>query len=72
MKANIGSADRVIRIVLGLLLLSLIFLVEGPGRWWGLLGIVLIATALIRFCPAYAVLGTDTCHNQPPVPGQKH
>lgn len=72
MRANVGNIDRTIRIILGLILLSLFFLLEGPARWWGLLGIVVLATALTRFCPAYAILGTDTCHNKPPVPGHKH
>lgn len=61
MKTNIGNADRAIRIVLGLALLSLVFLVEGNMKWLGFIGIVPIATALMRFCPLYPVFGINTC-----------
>ena len=52
MEANVGGADRVARIVVGIALLSLFFLLEGAARWWGLVGVVLIATGLLRWCPA--------------------
>jgi hypothetical protein len=42
-------------------LLSAVFLVEGNARWWGLIGIVPIATALAGYCPLYALLGLSTC-----------
>ncbi|MGD9540322.1 YgaP family membrane protein [Methylocystis sp.] len=58
MQANIGTTDRIIRIVAGLLLLSLIFI--GPKTLWGLVGLVPLATAFINFCPAYKLLGVDT------------
>jgi hypothetical protein len=58
MDANVGQTDRMIRIVAGLLLLSLI--VVGPKTWWGLIGIVPLATAFINFCPAYKLLGMNT------------
>ena len=61
MKANVGGIDKVLRIVVGLALLSIIFLVEGPGRWWGLVGIVPLGTGLINFCPLYAIFGFNTC-----------
>ena len=61
MKANVGNADRVIRIVLGLALLSLLFILEGNARFIGLAGIVPLLTATIRFCPLYTVLGMRTC-----------
>ena len=57
MKPNIGSIDRTLRIVVGLVLLSLVFILEGNARWFGLIGIVLLFTAVVRWCPAYAVLG---------------
>jgi len=60
MTANVGNADRIVRIVAGILLLSSIFMLEGPGRWVGLVGIVLIATGLVRWCPIYRVLGLST------------
>jgi hypothetical protein len=61
MKANVGGIDKVLRIVVGVLLLSLIFLVEGPARWWGLVGLVLLGTGLLGFCPLYALFGLSTC-----------
>jgi hypothetical protein len=63
MKSNIGSVDRVLRIVLGVILLALIFVLEGGTRWIGLLGLVLIGTAFMGFCPAYGLLGVRTRRN---------
>jgi hypothetical protein len=64
MKANVGNVDRIIRIVAGLLILSLLFLLDGPARWWGLIGVVLLVTGFVRFCPAYSILGMNTCGSQ--------
>jgi len=61
MTVNVGNADRIIRIVVGLAILSLLFLLEGNARWFGLIGLVPLATGLTRWCPAYSVLGTNTC-----------
>jgi hypothetical protein len=58
MEANIGKTDRIIRIVAGLALLSLVFI--GPQTLWGLVGLIPLATAFINFCPAYKLLGMDT------------
>ena len=59
MKANVGNLDRVVRIVLGLGLLSLT--VMGPQTWFGLLGLIPLATATMGFCPLYTLLGISTC-----------
>jgi hypothetical protein len=61
MTANVGSADRIIRIIVGIVLLAFAALYQGEWRWVGLIGIVPIATALMRFCPLYTVLGIRTC-----------
>ena len=61
MKPNVGNTDRIIRIIVGVALLSAVFLVDSNARWLGLIGLVPLATGLIRWCPAYALLGTDTC-----------
>jgi hypothetical protein len=61
MKANVGSIDRVLRIVVGIGLLALVFVVEGDARWWGMVGILPLATGLFRFCPAYSIFGLSTC-----------
>jgi hypothetical protein len=44
MKANVGGIDRLLRIVVGIGLLALIFVLEGDARWWGLIGFVPLAT----------------------------
>ena len=61
MKVNVGSADKAIRIVIGLALLSLLFLLEGKARWFGLIGLVPLLTALSGFCPLYTLFGLSTC-----------
>jgi len=61
MKTNIGGIDRVFRIVAGLVLLSLVFMVDGNARWYGLIGLAPLITGLWRWCPLYAVLGLNTC-----------
>lgn len=52
---NVGSADRIFRIILGIVLLSLVFV--GPRSAWGWLGLVPLITGLVSFCPLYTVLG---------------
>lgn len=61
MKVNVGTTDRLIRIVAGIVILSAVFLLEGNARWLGLIGIVPLATGLVRWCPAYALFGVDSC-----------
>ena len=61
MKTNMGGVDRGMRIVAGLALLSLLFLLEGGSRWWGLVGVVLVGTGLVGWCPAYLPFGINTC-----------
>ncbi len=61
MKQNVGSADRAIRIILGLALLAFYFLGEGSMRWVGLIGIIPLATAALGTCPLYSILGISTC-----------
>ncbi len=62
MKTNIGSLDRIIRIVVGLAVL-------GAGyhfkSWWGLIGFLPLLTAVVRFCPAYVPFGLSTCGSVP-------
>ena len=67
MKTNVGSADKIVRIVVGIGLLSLFFILEGNMRFLGLIGIVPIATALMGWCPLYSVIGVNTC----PLTGKK-
>jgi hypothetical protein len=55
---NVGKTDRIIRVVIGLGLLSLVFV--GPQTMWGLVGLVPLATAGMSFCPLYTLLGVST------------
>ena len=61
MEKNVGGIDRVVRVIAGLGLLSLIFVLEGSSRWWGLIGLVPLATAAMGWCPAYLPFGIKTC-----------
>ena len=61
MKANVGGIDRVLRIAVGIVILSLVFILEGNARYWGLVGLLPLATGVFRFCPAYALFGLSTC-----------
>lgn len=63
MERNIGDAERVVRVVAGLGLLSLVFV--GPHTLWGLVGIVPILTGLTGWCPPYSLLGINTCSVKP-------
>ncbi len=56
---NVGNIDRVLRIIVGLAVISLVF--WGPGTAWGWIGVIPIASALIGWCPLYTILGIRTC-----------
>ena len=57
---NVGSIDRIVRVVVGLALLSLWFVLSGPVRYVALVGLVPLLTAAIGFCPLYSVIGVKT------------
>jgi hypothetical protein len=59
MKSNVGGIDRILRIALGALLIALAAL--NLVGVWGYIGIVPLLTGLFRFCPAYGLLGLNTC-----------
>ncbi|MDE0852849.1 MAG: DUF2892 domain-containing protein [Nevskia sp.] len=59
MNANVGTLDRAARLLLGLGLIAAAAL--GWIGWWGFLGVIPMATAVIRFCPAYRLFGVNTC-----------
>lgn len=61
MKANVGYGDRVARVVLGVVLLSLLYFLEGDARWFGLIGLVPLLTAAVGSCPLYSLFGINTC-----------
>ena len=57
MKTNVGNADRIVRLVLGvvIILLGIYF-----KSWWGIIGVVPVITGLLNFCPAYSLIGVST------------
>ena len=59
MRCNIGRIERVLRAVVGLGLIAIIFV--GPKTAWGYLGLVPLATAILGWCPTYALFGINTC-----------
>jgi hypothetical protein len=59
MSKNVHTIERAIRIIAGIVLLSLV--VIGPKTLWGLIGIIPLVTGIFRFCPLYALLGINTC-----------
>ncbi len=56
---NVGTIDRILRIILGVGLISIVFI--GPQTAWGWIGIVPLLTAVFGVCPAYSMLGIKTC-----------
>lgn len=59
MKFNVGGIDRILRVLIGLGLIAWAALLGGPV--WAWIGIVPLATGAIGFCPAYPLLGMNTC-----------
>ncbi len=64
MHRNIGTTERWLRVIIGLIILSLIYFIDSDWRWIGLVGIVPLATAVIGWCPAYALFGINTCKDK--------
>lgn len=62
MKSNMGSIDRGLRIVVGVVLVVLALL--GTIGWWGWLGVIPIVTGALGNCPVYSVIGVNTCGNK--------
>jgi hypothetical protein len=61
MQKNVGSVDKILRIVVGLGLLSLLFVLAAPMKYLGLIGLVPLATSLTGWCPLYTLIGVNTC-----------
>jgi len=59
MQANVGGIDRILRIVAGLVLITLA--ATGTVGIWGWIGVVPLLTGLIRWCPLYPMLGINSC-----------
>ena len=71
MKKSVGTLDRTLRFVIGLILILMVFI--GPQTPWGWLGLLLIGTAVISWCPIYAPLKISTIgkSNQESAPADK-
>ena len=59
MKVNVGGTDRLLRVIAGLVLIGLTLM--GFIGVWGWIGLILLATGVFSFCPAYGLLGIKTC-----------
>ena len=71
MKMNEGAVDRILRVIAGLALLSLL-LTDSPYRWFALIGLMPLLTGIIGFCPGYTLFGISTrstSENPPANPG---
>ncbi len=66
MNRNVGSADRIVRVVLGLAIIGAGIVTKS---WWGAIGIVPLFTAAIGWCPAYLPFGISTCATRKAAPG---
>ena len=64
MTQNVGGIDRILRIVVGLVLVGLA--ATGTVGWWGWLGLVPLATGALGWCPPYAIFGFNTCSVKSP------
>lgn len=63
MNPNVGRTDRILRVIIGCVLIALVFI--GPQTAWGWIGIIPLATALAGRCPAYSIFGIKTCKSRP-------
>jgi hypothetical protein len=63
MKTNVGGLDKVARIVIGALLIGLAL--TGTIGAWGWIGVIPLATGLLKTCPLYSLLGITTCKPKP-------
>lgn len=61
MTANVGGVDRILRIIVGIALIAVALFSQHEYAVWGWVGIVPLATGIIRWCPAYLPLGVKTC-----------
>lgn len=65
MKKNVGSIDKIVRLILAVALFSLFFILEGNARYWALTGLIPLVTGLINFCPIWSVCKVNTAPSDP-------
>lgn len=61
MTRNVGPMDRALRVLVAFGLFALFFVLDGPMRYIGLVGLVPLLTAAAGFCPLYRLIGVNTC-----------
>lgn len=62
MKFNVGGLDRILRILVGVVLIAFAATgIVGWWGWWGWLGAIPLLTGVVRFCPLYLIAGINTC-----------
>lgn len=61
MKANEGSLERIIRLILGIIVLSLWFVLQGNLKYLAFIGLIPLITAILGWCPLYSIFGINTC-----------
>jgi hypothetical protein len=66
MQVNVGRTERLVRIAVGLALLSLPFWLDTPWRWLGLVGLMPLFTGVAGHCPGYRLFGLSTCARRTP------
>ena len=59
MSANVGNLDRIVRILVGIALIAWVAFFNGPV--WAWIGVLPLATGLLKICPAYSLLGINSC-----------
>ena len=57
---NVGRIDQIIRVIIGIGVLSLLLILPGDARWWGLIGLIPLVTGIIGYCPLYSLLRIST------------
>lgn len=60
MKTNEGSLDRIIRVIIGLIVLSLWFVLQGNAKYFAIIGLIPLITGIIGWCPLYSIFGINT------------
>lgn len=68
MKPNVGGVDKIVRIVVGVLLIVLALM--GIGTPWTWIGVLPLATGLFNWCPLYTLIGVNTCKTKESGSGQ--
>jgi len=64
MNVNEGSLDRIIRVIMGLIILALWFVLQGNAKYLALIGFIPLITALLGWCPLYSIFGIRTCKSK--------